>query len=131
MKLRNSLRAVAAAGLVLGAVGVSAGSASAAGKDGWLTSGEFGLFCFQNQQNSVFDLYISDTNFADDTFKGSQSCAGSSTNDNTESYSNQDSFEWSVHTDLNGGGYDGYLGPGYKGNASATFKNKISSAYVN
>lgn len=130
MKIRNSLRAVATAGLILGTIGVSAGSASAAGKDGWLTSGEFGLFCLQNQQNSVFDLYVSDSNFADDSFKGSQSCAGSTTNDNTESYSNQDSYQWSVHTDWNGGGSDGLIPAGYKGNASTTFKNKISSAYI-
>ncbi|MEU9303937.1 hypothetical protein [Streptomyces sp. NPDC048269] len=129
MLLRNSLRALAATGLVLGAFTVSAGSASAAGKDAWLTNGEFGLFCFQNQNESVFDLYSSDSNFIDDYFGGSKSCYNQITNDQTESYWNLDTYEWSVHTDWNGGGSDGYLAAGYKGNASFTFKNTISSAY--
>ncbi|MFE5729784.1 hypothetical protein [Streptomyces sp. NPDC056528] len=130
MKPRFLLRAAATAGLLLGAVAVSTGSAGAAGKDGWVTSGEFGLFCFQDQQNSVFDLYVSDDNFANDYFKGSQSCAGHTTNDWTESYLNLDSYEWSVHTNSGGGGSDGYIPAGYRGNASSTFKNSISSAYL-
>ncbi|MET9962960.1 hypothetical protein ABZ128_28500 [Streptomyces sp. NPDC006326] len=130
MKLRNSLRAVAAAGLVLGAVAVSAGSASAAAKDGWLTSGELGLFCYQNQGNSVFDLYTSEGDFQDDYFKGSQSCAGHTTNDYTESFSNRDSYTWDVYTNAFGGGNGGYLSANTKGNLSATFTNSISSAYI-
>ncbi|WP_448318759.1 hypothetical protein [Streptomyces sp. CO7] len=131
MNARRALRAIATAGLVLGAIGATAGSAEAAGKDGWLTSGEFGLFCLQNQGSSVFDLYVSDVNFSDDYFKGSLSCAGHTTNDWTESYSNRDTVEWSVHTDANGGGSDGYLPAGHVGNASTTFKNRISSSYWN
>ncbi|MCX4628336.1 hypothetical protein ACIA98_08870 [Streptomyces sp. NPDC051366] len=129
MKLRNSLRSLAAAGLILGAIGVSAGSASAAAKDGWLTSGELGLFCYSNQGNSVFDLYSYDSNFADDYFKGSQSCAGHTTNDYTESFSNQDAYVWDVYTDWNGQGSGGYIGVGSRDNFSSTFFNKVSSAY--
>ncbi|MFE2555119.1 hypothetical protein ACFXGT_03655 [Streptomyces sp. NPDC059352] len=131
MKPRAFLRAAATAGLLLGAVAVSTGSANAAGKDGWLTSGEFGLFCMTAQQNSVFDLYVSDGDFSNDYFVGSQSCSGHTTNDYTESYLNLDSFEWSVHTDAGGGGSDGYIPAGYRGDASSTFKNTISSSYLN
>ncbi|MFJ8858477.1 hypothetical protein ACIRD8_08565 [Streptomyces sp. NPDC102451] len=129
MNTRKVLRAAATTSLVLSAIAVSAGSASAAGKDGYVTSGEFGLFCFQNQTNSVFDLLVDDANFNNDYFKGSQSCSGHTTNDWTESYLNLDTFEWSVHTDANGNGTAGYLPAGYRGNASAKFKNTISSAY--
>lgn len=129
MKMRNSLRAVAAAGLVLGAVAVSAGSASAAAKDGWLTSGELGLFCYTNQGNSVFDLYSGDENFQDDYFKGSQSCAGHTTNDWTESFSNQDSYVWDVYSDWKGQGDRGYINPGTRANLGDKWFDKVSSAY--
>uniref|UniRef100_A0AAU2JR61 Peptidase inhibitor family I36 n=1 Tax=Streptomyces sp. NBC_00049 TaxID=2903617 RepID=A0AAU2JR61_9ACTN len=129
MKFGNSLRAVAAAGLVLTTVGIGAGSASAAEKDGWLTNGEFGLFCYQNQTNSVLDLYASDSNFADDYFKGTQSCANQSANDWTESYSNRDTYAWKVHTDWKGGGYGTSIAAGARGNTNVTFTNSISSAY--
>ncbi|MGW0394552.1 hypothetical protein ACWDYJ_27430 [Streptomyces sp. NPDC003042] len=131
MKFRSSLGAVAAAGLTLATIGISAGSASATEKDGWLTEREFGLFCYQNQQSSVFDLYTSDSNFADDLFKGTQSCAGQVTNDYTESYSNRDVYSWNVHTDWKGAGYGATIPAGVKGNTSATFTNSISSAYFN
>ncbi|MCY0943196.1 MULTISPECIES: hypothetical protein [Streptomyces] len=131
MKLRSSLRTVAAAGLLLATLGAGAGSASAADKDGWLTSGEFGLFCYQNQQNSVLDLNVSDSNFADDFFKGSQSCAYQLTNDWTESYSNRDIYSWNIHTDWKGGGYGATIAAGARGNTNATFTNSISSAYFN
>ncbi|MCJ0871132.1 hypothetical protein [Streptomyces sp. AP-93] len=130
MKLRNSLRTFAAAGLILGAVAVSAGSASAAGKDGWLEAGEFGLFCTANQGNSVFDLYTSDGYFPDDFFKGSQSCAGHTTDDYTESYHNRDTFTWDVYTDPQRGGYQTHLNPTEKGNFNSLYGNKLSSAYI-
>ncbi|MCY0931701.1 hypothetical protein OTB20_37080 [Streptomyces sp. H27-H1] len=129
MRSRIVMRAAVTAVLALSAVGLSLGSANAAEKDGWITSGEFGLFCLQNQGNSVFDLVLDDTNFANDYFKGSQSCAGHTTNDYTESYRNLDSFTWDVYTDWNRGGSHGTIPAGYAGNASATFKNAISSSY--
>ncbi|MDX3376975.1 hypothetical protein ACIRFF_06475 [Streptomyces cyaneofuscatus] len=130
MRNRTLLRAAAAVGLAVSAVAMSTGAATAAEKNGYLTSGEFGLFCFQNQANSVFDLYVSDANFTNDVFKGSQSCAGHTTNDWTESYLNLDTYEWSVHTNSSRGGTAGYIPAGYRGNASANFKNTISSAYI-
>lgn len=129
MKLRNSLRTVAAAGLVLGMVAVGAGSASAAEKDGWLTDGELGLFCWTDQANSVFDLYVNDINFYDDSFKGSRSCSGQLTDNNTESWSNRDTYTWKVYTGSGGQGYQTNLAAGGRGNLNSTFFNQISSAF--
>ncbi|MFE2170400.1 hypothetical protein ACFXB3_35860 [Streptomyces sp. NPDC059447] len=129
MKLRNSLRTVAAAGLALGVVAVGAGSASAAEKDGWLNDGELGLFCYQDQSNSVFDLYVNDINFFNDYFTGSRSCAQQVTDDNTESWSNRDTYTWKVYTGSGGAGYQLNLAAGGRGNLNATFFNQISSAF--
>ncbi|WP_329381123.1 peptidase inhibitor family I36 protein [Streptomyces sp. NBC_01351] len=129
MKLRNSLRTVAAAGLVLGAVAVGTGSASAAEKDGWLTDGELGLFCWQDQSNSVLDLYVNDINFYNDYFKGTKSCNQQLTDNNTESWSNRDTYTWKVYTGSGGQGYQATLGAGTRGNFNSTFFNQISSAF--
>ncbi|WP_424211714.1 hypothetical protein ACN20G_06205 [Streptomyces sp. BI20] len=130
MRSRKVLRAIAAAGIALGAVLASTGTASAAEKDGWLTSGELGLFCNSNQSSSVFDLYYGDFDFSDDYFKGSQSCAGQKVNDNTASYANRDAYDWTVHTDWKGNGQIKYLTSGAAGNLTGEFKNSISSAYI-
>jgi hypothetical protein len=98
---------------------------AATGKNGVLEVGEFGLYYLQNQSSYVFDLYVSDSNFADDVFPGT----GISANNNTESYWNRDSFWWHVFTGASYTGSHGCLPPGYSGNASATYKNTISSAY--
>jgi len=73
----------------------------------------------------IADLFVSDDNFADDVFPGSTISA----DNNTESYWNDDSFWWHVFTGANYTGSHGCLPPDYRGNASATFKNTISSAY--
>ncbi|MGW5774961.1 peptidase inhibitor family I36 protein [Streptomyces sp. NPDC003863] len=131
---RTALRRVAATAIALAALGAgalaTAGSASAAtGKNGYLESGEFGLFYNSNQAGAVFDLYVSDANFDDDYFPGPGNGAGQKVNDNTASYWNQDSNTWWVYTDAYAGGVEGSLPVGYYGNASTTFKNQISSAY--
>ncbi|CCH32709.1 peptidase inhibitor family I36 protein [Actinosynnema sp. NPDC047251] len=115
-------------GAVLAAVlglTMAAGPAGAAGKNGSLESGEFGLYYLTGQSGWVFDLYVSDSNFADDNFPGT----GVSADNNTESYRNRDSFWWHVFTGAGYTGSHGCLSPGYVGNASATYKNTISSAY--
>ncbi|MFJ8012672.1 hypothetical protein [Streptomyces sp. NPDC096339] len=129
MKLRNSLRTVAAAGLVLGVLSLGAGSASAEEKDGWLNDGELGLFCMLDQTNSVFDLYVNDINFYPDAFKGSRSCSGQLTDNNTESWSNRDTYTWKVYTGSGGAGYMATLGAGTRGNMNGTFFNQTSSAF--
>lgn len=108
----------------------TAGSSVAEEKNGYLDDGEFGLYYNSNSGGCVFDLYASDWNFTYDLFKGPLGCAGLNrvTNDDTASYRNRDVYTWKVGTDPNLGGLVGGLPPGYVGNASANFKNKISSA---
>ncbi|MFC9296490.1 hypothetical protein ACFTWH_30710 [Streptomyces sp. NPDC057011] len=129
MKLRNSLRAAAAASLILVTMGIGAGSATAAEKDGWLTAGEFGLFCYKNQTDSVFDLYGNDINFNDDFFKGTQSCANQLVDNYTESYLNRDTYDWKIYTGFGGQGYTATIPAGARGNTNSTFTNTISSAF--
>ncbi|MFD9723955.1 hypothetical protein [Streptomyces sp. NPDC059072] len=130
MRTRNVLRGVAATALTLSALGLGMGTANAAEKDGYLTDFEFGLFCQDNQENSVFDLFASDKNFGDDYFKGSRSCAGQMVNDNTRSYLNKSGCGYWVLTNINWQGNQGWIPDGYRGNASETFRNKISSALM-
>ncbi|MFE9769968.1 peptidase inhibitor family I36 protein [Streptomyces sp. NPDC005808] len=127
---RQHLRQLAVTGVALAALGTAgiatAGSASAAtGKNGVVEVGEFGLYYVTGSSGTVFDLFVSDTNFSGDVFPGTSISA----NDNTESYRNRDSLTWYVYTNAGAGGSEGWLDPGYVGNASTTFKNKISSAY--
>lgn len=101
-----------------------AGPASAAHKNGVVESGEFGLYYSPNRGGPVFDLYYDDDNFAGENFPGTSTPA----NDNTASYWNRDSFIWHVYTNAGYTGSHGCLDPGYIGNASTTFRNRISSA---
>ncbi|WP_327415729.1 hypothetical protein [Streptomyces sp. NBC_01233] len=128
MLTHNVLRGVAATALTLSALGLGMGTANAAEKDGYLTETEFGLFCYENQENSVFDLAARDRNFTDDWFKGSRSCAGQNVNDNTRSYLNRSGCVWYVNTHIEWQGSQGTIPAGYRGNASDTFKDQISSA---
>ncbi|MEV7526654.1 hypothetical protein [Streptomyces sp. NPDC091371] len=129
MKLSNSLRTFAAAGLVLGAVAVSAGPASALEKNNVLQVGELGLFCYGNQTGSVFDLYYRDENFGDDKFKGTLTCAGQTPNDNTESYLSKDTYTWDVYTDWKRQGYSHSIDPGGRAGLTPWYFNTLSSAY--
>ncbi|MFF9849704.1 peptidase inhibitor family I36 protein [Streptomyces litmocidini] len=131
---RTALRRVAATAIALAAIGAgalaTAGSASAAtGKNGYLESGELGLFYNSGQSGAVWDLYVADDNFDGDRFPGPGAGAGESVNDNTASYWNADSLTWWVYTDAYAGGIEGSLPAGYIGNATTNFKNRISSAY--
>ncbi|MBD0707170.1 MULTISPECIES: peptidase inhibitor family I36 protein [unclassified Streptomyces] len=131
---RTALRRVAVTALALAALGggalATAGSASAAThKNGYLETGEFGLYYSPDRGGAVFDLYTEDQDFSDDWFHGPGAGTGQSANDNTASYWNNDTYTWRVYTDANRGGVEGSLPPGHIGNASANFRNQISSAY--
>ncbi|WP_030693553.1 peptidase inhibitor family I36 protein [Streptomyces globisporus] len=131
---RTALRRVATTAVALAALGAgalaTAGSASAAtGKNGYLESGEFGLYYNSNTSGAVWDLYVADENFLGETFPGPGNGTGQPVNDNTASYYNHDSLTWWVYTDAYHGGDEGDLPPGYVGNATYRFKNLISSAY--
>ncbi|MCU7723030.1 hypothetical protein ODJ79_04820 [Actinoplanes sp. KI2] len=110
-----------ATGIALAGV---AAPAQATGKNGVLENGEFGLYYHPDRAGYVFDLFVSDDDFSNDNFPNTSVHA----NDNTASYDNRDSYYWWVYTNAGWGGSVGCLDPGYTGNASATFRNKISSA---
>ncbi|MFZ3472175.1 hypothetical protein ACODT3_15515 [Streptomyces sp. 4.24] len=119
----------ATATLSIGAVLLgAAGPSAAAARDGNLEDQEFGLFYYAGRTGCVFDLVTNDVNFSDDTFRGGCSGSGASVNDNTESYRNRDVYAWKVGTDKDLGGNVGEIPSKYEGNASTTFKNRISSA---
>lgn len=115
---------VASAAAILG-VAATATPASAVGKDGVVESGELALYYLTDFRAPIFDLYVSDDNFADDWFPLSPSI---NTDNNTESGWNNDTYYWHVHTGAGYTGSDGCIPPGAFGNFNATFKNTISSA---
>jgi hypothetical protein len=126
MNIKRSLIALAAVAACAGVgLGMASPANAATGKNGVVETGEFGLYYSPNEGGPVFDLFVSDTNFADDVFPGTSIHA----NDNTASYWNRDSFWWHVFTNANYTGSHGCLPPNYIGNASATYRNTISSAY--
>jgi Peptidase inhibitor family I36 len=126
MRIKRVIAVLGAALTTLVAMVVTASPASAAThKNGVVEVGEFGLYYLQNQSGPVFDLFVSDSNFAGDVFPGT----GISADNNTESYWNRDSFWWHVFTGANYTGSHGCLPPGWVGNASPTYRNTISSAY--
>lgn len=131
-KALNRIAAGFAAAVSVGAVLVAAAGPVAANtpKNGYLETSEFGLYYNSYQGGCVFDLMASDWNFYNDLFIGPEGCAGRNrvTNDDTASYRNRDTYTWKVGTDPNLAGLVGALPPGYVGNASINFKNKISSA---
>jgi hypothetical protein len=125
MRITRKLAALAISIVALvGVIGVTT-PASATEKNGVVESGEFGLYWLTGSSGLVFDLFFSDSNFAGDVFPGTSIPA----DNNTESYRNRDSFWWHVFTGAGYTGSHGCLPPGWVGNASATFKNTISSAF--
>ncbi|MEV7416862.1 peptidase inhibitor family I36 protein [Streptomyces sp. NPDC089919] len=132
--MNQTLRRLASVSLTAAALGAAllttAAPATAYAKDGYLEADEFGLFYSIGNTGCVFDLYGSDVNFTDNTFKGPSGCAGygRNVNDNTESYRNRDVVTWQVWTDKDYDGSLGFVPRGYSGDASTTFRNKISSS---
>ncbi|MET9853420.1 hypothetical protein ABZY57_10785 [Streptomyces sp. NPDC006450] len=121
-----------AAAVSVGAVLLAAAGPAAANteRNGYLETSEFGLYYNSYQGGCVFDLMSSDWNFFNNLFVGPEDCAGRNrvTNDDTASYRNRDTYTWKVATEANLEGLVGSLPPGYVGNASLNFKNKITSA---
>jgi hypothetical protein len=123
MKLLKIAALAMAATLV--AVAVPDAAQAATGKNGTLESGEFGLYYSPGESGPVLDLYVSDADFSNDVFPGTNIPA----NDNTASYNNRDTYWWNVFTNANYSGSHGCVSAGYVGDASSTFRNTISSAY--
>ncbi|WP_418959334.1 hypothetical protein [Streptomyces tritici] len=128
--MRAAFAAVAVGGILMGTAGPAA---AAYDKDGKLESGEFGFYYNSGRVGCIFDT-STDNNFADDRFKdpSNVNCAGEgqTTNDNTASYWNRSVFVEYVWTDWYKEGIRGSLPVGYYGDASDTFKNKISSCSI-
>lgn len=125
MRVARKLAALAVGLIALVGVVAVATPASATEKNGVVESGEFGLYFVQGSSGLVFDLFLSDSDFRNDVFPGTSIPA----DNNTESYRNRDSFWWHVFTGVGNTGSHGCLPPGFVGNASATFRNTISSAF--
>lgn len=125
MQFKRALTLLLAGTMAVLGIMVGTGTASAAGKNGVVESGEFGLYYVQGSSGLVFDLFVSDDDFRNDVFPGTSIPA----DNNTESYRNRDSFWWHVFTGYGYTGSHGCLPPGHVGNASATYRNTISSAY--
>jgi hypothetical protein len=133
--VRFAAGATLAATMFAGTVLTGAGSAYAAtGLDGRLESGELGLYYNSGGLGCVRDNFSDDNDFNGDNFKDpyNVNCAGEgqTTNDNTASYWNRDSFQWEVDTDPFRKGIKGWIPAGYSGDASSNFKNEISSALI-
>ncbi|HEV2779616.1 MAG TPA: peptidase inhibitor family I36 protein [Actinophytocola sp.] len=124
MQFKRMLTVLVASAVAILGILISAAPASATAKNGVVESGEFGLYFVQGSSGLVFDLFVDDLDFRDDVFPGT----GISADNNTESYRNRDSFWWHVYTGVGLTGSHGCLPPGHVGNASATFRNTISSA---
>ncbi|MGW6691764.1 hypothetical protein [Streptomyces sp. NPDC054961] len=130
-KVIRKLATGCAAAVSVGAVLVAtAGPSAATERNGYLEDSEFGLYYNSNSGGCVFDLYGSDWNFTNDYFTGPYNCTGIAglVDDDTASYRNRDTYTWRVATEINLGGLVGSIPPGYVGNASINFKNKITSA---
>ncbi|MFJ5778573.1 peptidase inhibitor family I36 protein [Streptomyces sp. NPDC093094] len=123
-------------GITLGALSAAAGmtllaagpAAAVTEKNGLLTQWEMGFYYNSDEGGCVFDIFYADANFSGDVFKGSCNGSGQSVNNNSASYHNMDVSQWTVYTGADYSGTAGYIPAGYSGNASATFKNAISSA---
>jgi peptidase inhibitor family I36 len=128
---RKKIRRLAATAVVFTAISAAvlatAVPASAAtGKNGKIEVGEFGLYWGHNFQSPIFDLLLADGNFSDDDFP---TMTSRGVDNNTEAYWNDDSYRWYVYTGAHATGTEGWIPPGYTGNASSKFQNTISSAY--
>ncbi|MFD4138960.1 MULTISPECIES: peptidase inhibitor family I36 protein [unclassified Streptomyces] len=123
-RLTTLAAAFSAAGGLAFATG---GTALAANQDGRLEANEFGLYYSAGRTGCVHDSFTDDRTLDNNEFKGSCTGRGDEVEDNTESYWNRSLLQWCVYTNTDWGGSYGALPAGHIGNASSTFKNKISS----
>ncbi|MEV7525020.1 peptidase inhibitor family I36 protein [Streptomyces sp. NPDC091371] len=128
--LRGLRLAAAPAAIAVAMLVGAAAPASAWARDGYLEPEEMGLYYLVNRGGCVFDYNNNEETLTDNQFNGPAGCDGRTkgVNDNTESYWNRDNVGWYVYTDWKYGGIKGSIPSGYTGNASANYKNKISSS---
>jgi hypothetical protein len=125
MLLNRKLGALATGATALLVVVGLAAPADATEKNGVVELGEFGLYLGTGSTGTVLDLYFSDSDFNNDNFPGTSIPAAN----NTESYRNRDTYWWHVFTGPSYTGSHGCVPSGYVGDASATYKDNIESAY--
>lgn len=127
MNFKRAIQSVMVTTMALGAVGLVSGSASAATSgNGYCESGDPCFYYLKQQGSYIFDPEMNIPNFAPMDYTRNTNI---SPNDNTLSYWNRSSKEWSVYTNSFRGGIHGWIPAGYKGDASSNFENTISSAY--
>lgn len=136
-KSLRGLRLVAAPAAIAAALLVATAAPASAGvHDGYLEQQEMGLYYLAGSgkgsgaNSCIFDYNNDDDDFTDNRFYGPAGCHGRTdwVNDNTESYWNRDIYGWRVWTDWHYSGIRGSIPIGHVGDASSTFKNKISSS---
>lgn len=128
--LRGLRFAIAPAAIAAALLLPTAGPAAAWVHDGYMEQYEFGLYWdYLNTGACVFDSNNDDPNLTDDYFTGPTGCGGrgQNVNDNTYAYKNLDVYGRYVYTDANYSGLTGSIPAGYSGNASANYRNTISS----
>ncbi|MFD7262526.1 hypothetical protein [Streptomyces sp. NPDC059874] len=126
LRLAAAPAAIAAALLV-----ATASPASAWVHGGYLEQFEFGLYYEYGPSGCVFDSNNDDPTLTDNTFYGPAGCDGrtQNVNDNTRAYKNLDINGRRVYTDADYKGIQGSIPPNYTGNATANFKDSISSIW--
>ncbi|MCP3822399.1 peptidase inhibitor family I36 protein [Streptomyces sp. A3M-1-3] len=136
MRQPTTRQRVASLAVAVSAIGgfafATAGTAqSATPQNGTLESSEFGLYHNSGRGGCVHDLIYDDKTFSNNRFKGKSTCNGygDTVNDATASYWNRSVLQYCVYTDADYEGAWGSLDPGYSGDASRTFRNKLSSAH--
>jgi hypothetical protein len=121
----TALTGAASLAATAGLVG-TATSASAAERDGVCEAAEFCLYFTQGFGEPLFDLFVDDADFGDDFFPGEPSLP---VNDNTRSYSNQDTFVWRVFDEPNFAGEELLCAaPGEMGDLPVDAWDRASSA---
>ncbi|MCF2131265.1 hypothetical protein L1I79_33315 [Strepomyces sp. STD 3.1] len=127
MNFKRSIRSAMATAMVLGAVGLFSGTASAATSgNGYCESGDSCFYYLKSQSSYIFDPETNIPNFSPMDYARQTSI---SPNDNTMSYWNRSSRTWHVYTNSFRGGVHGWVPAGHKGDTSSNFTNSISSAY--
>lgn len=127
--LRRALSAVVVLGTLGTGVLATGGTASAVTRDGYLDIREFGLFYNSSLGGSFIDLYMADSDLANDRFITPGPGQGYAVGNNAASYFNKDKVTWYVYTGAGAGGIEGWIPADRFGTFSTTFKNQVSSVY--
>jgi hypothetical protein len=122
----TKITALAAVGTLVAAVSVASSAQAATQHNGVVEVEEFGLYYSQGSNGSwVFDTSAGEADFRKFVFPGTNVHL----DNNTASYRNRRTGYFYVCTGYSWTGAKGQIPPGYVGNASATYRNTISSSF--